>query len=262
MDTTLGTKLPADGIDSSLSHTTEEEQHHIHMPSPSFWPLLLGIAILVAVSGLLFMPDNPWLTIFGIPCILIGIMGWALEDTMGEKATVISVQPAAHATGPMGKEVLRQAREAVARVITVSSIAYSAHPIKVMLENDNTVLSLYGKVELEAQRDEIEEAVRSVPGVTTLQNHIVAEDEILNNAYRVLDNLRQKDKLEGASDISILVENYILSLYGQVPTTEMKYMLEKEMIGVPGVRVVVNHIGLNKDIPGNLGRTLNKIGGV
>jgi hypothetical protein len=261
MDTTLGTQIPADGIDSSLSHTTEEEQHHIHMPSPSFWPLLLSIAILIAVSGLLFMPDNPWLTIFGIPCILIGIMGWALEDTMGAKSTVLSVQ-SEQATGPMSKEVLRQAREAVARVITVSSIPYSAHPIKVMLENDNTVLSLYGKVELEAQRDEIEEAVRSVPGVTTLQNHIVAEDEILNNAYRVLDNLRQKGKLEGASDISILVENYILNLYGQVPTTEMKYMLEKEMIGVPGVRVVVNHIGLNKDIPGNLGRTLNKIGGV
>ncbi|HEY7415226.1 MAG TPA: cytochrome c oxidase subunit 4 [Ktedonobacteraceae bacterium] len=260
MDSTLGTKLPADGINSSLSHT-EEEQHHIHMPSPSFWPLLLSIAILIAVGGLLFMPDNPWLTIFGIPFILIGIIGWALEDTMGEKSTVISVQPAV-STGPMSRQVLGQARDAVSRVITVSSIAYSAHPIKVMLENDNTVLSLYGKVELEAQRQEIEDAVRSVPGVTTIQNHIVAEDEILNNAYRVIDNLRQKGKLEGASDISALVENYILSLYGQVPTTEMKYMLEKEMIGVPGVRVVINHIGLNEDIPGNLGRTLNKIGGV
>jgi osmotically-inducible protein OsmY len=261
MDTTLGTQLPADGVDSSLSHTEEEGQHHIHMPGPSFWPLLLSIAILVAVSGLLMMPGNPWLTIFGIPCILIGIMGWALEDTMGEKSSVITAQ-SAPATGPMSEEVLQRAREAVAHVITVSSIPYSAHPIKVMLENDNTVLSLYGKVELEVQRDEIEEAVRSIPGVTTVQNHIVAEDEILNNAYRVLDNLRQQGKLEGATDISILVENYILSLYGQVPTTEMKYMLEKAMIGVPGVRVVINHIGVDSDIPGMVGRTVNKIGGV
>ena len=31
-----------------------------------------------------------------------------------------------------------------------------------------------------------------------------------------------------------------------------------ESLGI-GVRVVVNHIGLNKEIPGNLGRTRNKI---
>ena len=28
----------------------------------------------------------------------------------------------------------------------------------------------------------------------------------------------------------------------------------------PGVRVVINHIGLDENIPGNLGRTNNKIG--
>ncbi len=261
MDTTLqGAHIPADGRSSSLSHV-EEEEHHVHMPSPSFWPLFLSAAVLITVAGLLFIPDNPWLTIVGIPCVLIGIMGWALEDTMGEAKIMVPIQHVTP-TGPMSQQVLEQAREAVSRVVTMGSLAYSAHPIKVMLENDNTVLSLYGKVELEVQRQQIEAAVRSVPGVTSIQNHIVAEDEILNRVYKIIDNLRAKGKLEGASDLSALVENYILSLYGQVPTTEMKYMLEKEMIGIPGVRVVINHIGLNKDIPGNLGRTLNKIGGV
>ncbi len=65
--------------------------------------------------------------------------------------------------------------------------------------------------------------------------------------------------MEDAQEIRILVENYILNLYGIVPTTDMRMMLEREMIGIPGVRVVVNHIGLNEDIPGNLGRTRNKI---
>ena len=58
----------------------------------------------------------------------------------------------------------------------------------------------------------------------------------------------------------MLVENYILSLYGEVPKPEMKYMLEKELVGIPGVRVVINHIGLNEDIPGDLGKTTNKVG--
>jgi osmotically-inducible protein OsmY len=123
------------------------------------------------------------------------------------------------------------------------------------------VLSMYGKVELEAQRDEIEEAVRRIPGVGQINNFIVAEDAILRLAYAKLDSLREKGKLEGAKNLYVLVENYILSLYGDVPTIDMKYMLEKEMLGIPGVRVVINHIGLNKEIPGNLGHTLNKIGG-
>jgi hypothetical protein len=38
----------------------------------------------------------------------------------------------------------------------------------------------------------------------------------------------------------------------------MKYLLERELVGIPGVKVVVNHIGLNEDIPGNLGKTKNR----
>jgi len=98
--------------------------------------------------------------------------------------------------------------------------------------------------------------------VTKVNNFIVAEDAILGLANAKLDSLRAKGKLEGASNLSVLVENYILHLYGDTPTKEMKYMLEREMLGLPGVRIVVNHIGLNKDIPGNLGKTLNKVGGV
>jgi hypothetical protein len=59
-----------------------EEEHHVHLPNPSWWPLILGVAILVAVIGLLFLPENPWLTIIATPFILFGIMGWALEDPM------------------------------------------------------------------------------------------------------------------------------------------------------------------------------------
>jgi hypothetical protein len=40
----------------------------------------------------------------------------------------------------------------------------------------------------------------------------------------------------------------------------MKYVLEREILGIPGVRVVINHIGLDENIPGNLGRTSNKVG--
>jgi hypothetical protein len=256
MDTTLQTES---GLSESLytDQETAEEEHHIHLPKPSLWPMLLSIAITVTVIGLLFIPDAPWLTVIGAPFVLVGILGWGLEDPHGE-TDVTPVAP----TGPMDQHILKQAREVVERLVTVSSTMFSVHPVTVELENDGAALALHGKVELETQRQEIEDAVRSIPGVTKINNFLVAEDSILNRANAKLESLRAKGKLEGASNISVLVENFILHLYGDVPTREMKYMLEREMLGLAGVRVVVNHIGLNKDIPGNLGKTLNKVGGV
>ena len=62
-------------------HVAEEEQH-VHLPNPSLWPFILGAAILVTIVGLLFIPDGPWLAVAGAPFILVGILGWALEDPM------------------------------------------------------------------------------------------------------------------------------------------------------------------------------------
>jgi len=195
-------------------------------------------------------------------------MGWALEDPMAPKKP--TVKPGGYSTSyaeaaitgkptMLGEIALREAEDTVDRTVTVSSTAWSAHPVKVFIEREGVVLSLYGKVELEAQKEAVEGALREMPGVLDVMNFLVAEDELLNAVNRTIDKLRASGKLEGAKDISALVENYIVSLYGEVPTPEMKYMLEREITGIPGARVVINHIGLNKDIPGNLGKTSNRI---
>src|SRR5690349_1696165 len=125
-----------------------EEEHHIHLPNPSFWPLILGAAILVEVVGLLFIPDAPWLSIIAAPFILWGILGWALEDPMGapEAAPQLVKQPS-----PPAHEVLDQARATLERVVTIASTAWSAHPVKVDIEEDHgsegVVLAISGKVE-------------------------------------------------------------------------------------------------------------------
>ncbi|HEY4034492.1 MAG TPA: cytochrome c oxidase subunit 4 [Ktedonobacteraceae bacterium] len=75
-----------------------EEEHHIHLPGPSWWPLLLSVAILIAVVGLLFIPDNPWITLIAAPFVLVGILGWGLEDPMATpKERHITSQEAAGA---------------------------------------------------------------------------------------------------------------------------------------------------------------------
>lgn len=256
----------------------EEEETHIHLPGPSLWPILLSVAIALVFVGIILFgtPGHnqlaglaPWLVFIGLPLVLIGIMGWALENPHGAAhgaharggryATSfadasISGKPTVFAT-----QVLDQAEEAVEGTVTIGSTAWSAHPVKVFVEREGVVLSLYGKVELEAQKREVEAAVRQVPGVLDVMNFLVAEDELLNAVNTVIDGLKSSGKLEGATDISVLVENGIVSLYGNVPNNSMKYLLEREISGIPGARVVVNHIGLNKDIPGNLGKTTNRI---
>jgi len=253
--------LAVDDLESSLESypEVEEAEHHIHMPGPSLWPVMLSVAILVAVAGILFIPDAPWLTLFAVPFIIWGIMGWALEDPM---ATTHDEEGTGHkrVISLPAHEVLDQARAIAEQVVTVGSTAFSNHPVKVEIEDETpegVVIALYGKLELEVQRERLEEEVSRVPGVVSVRNFMVAEDTVLNTAYARIENLRSQGKLEGANNISVLVENYILHLYGDVPKPSMKYVLEREVVGIPGVRVVVNHIGLNKDIPGNLGKTRN-----
>jgi osmotically-inducible protein OsmY len=380
------TNITADEVTSPIvTEHAEGEEGHIHLPSPSFWPILLSVAIALTVGGLILWSKDsfPWLSVIAAPFVIVGILGWGLEDPMATsedqpeglatsyaeaaatgKPTALAesvLQNAEEVIGSLGlglegpmaaprgegqpeelatsyaeaaasgkptalaELVLQNAEEVVERIVTISSTAWSAHPVrvfveregvvlslygkvereeqkkeledalrklpgvidvmnfivaedvvertettsssawsanstKVFVEREGVVLSLYGKVELEEQKKELEDELRKLPGVIDVMNFIVAEDAILNMANARIANLKESGKLEGAKDISVLVENYILSLYGEVPKPEMKYVLEKEMVGIPGVRVVINHIGLNENIPGNLGKTTNRVG--
>src|SRR5437763_7729945 len=60
----------------------EEAEPHIHMPNPSYWPLLLSVAIAVAIGGFLFISSFPWITLVALPFVLVCILGWALQDPM------------------------------------------------------------------------------------------------------------------------------------------------------------------------------------
>ena len=278
MDTSLqSTNLTTDQLNQLTPEAVEEqleaeEEVEAHLPTPSLWPLLLAVPVAVAVIGVIFTrsPLSLWISIIALPFVLIGILGWGLEDPLAhhakeeaEPSQYARTYAEAAATGkptPLAEIVLQQAEDVIDHDVTIATTAWSAHPVKVFVEREGVVLSLYGKVELEAQRKEVEDNLRKLPGVLDVMNFIVAEDNLLNLVNGRIAQLKEDGKLEGAHDISALVENYIVSLYGYVPNNAMKYMLEKEIVGIPGVRVVINHIGLDEDIPGNLGRTMNKVG--
>lgn len=265
------TNLTADELATSAVVAGEDEhgaeEVHIHMPNPSLWPLILAAAITILIVGLFIIDSSPVLAIIGAILILISILGLGLENPFAQKGVkkVASGMATSYAesavTGKptiLAEQLLQQARDTADRTVTVSSTAYSAHPVKVEVEREGVVLALYGKVELEAQRDAIEKELLKMPGVIDVKNFLVAEDALLNAVNATIERLKAAGKLEGA-DVTALVENYIVSLYGEVPNPEMKYLLEREITGIPGARVVINHIGLDEDIPGNLGKTTNRI---
>ena len=274
MDTSLqNTSLTEDEMTTPAqaiqeADLVEAEEAHIHLPNGSLWPVLLSVSILITIAGFVFINTVFWVTIIGAILVFISIMGWALEDPMASHG--IEVKPGEYSstfeeaalTGkptPFAAKILREAEDVVDRTVTVDTTAWSAHPVKVFVEREGVVLSLYGKVELEEQKQEVETALRKMPGVLDVMNFLVAEDELLNAVNAHIESLRAAGKLEGAKNLSVLVENYIVSLYGEVPDPKMKYMLENEISGIPGARVVINHIGLDKDIPGNMGKTTNRI---
>lgn len=258
--------MPAQAVEDAVD--AEGEEAHIHLPNGSLWPVILGLSILVTIAGFVFINTVYWVTVIGAIFVFISILGWALEDPMathgqhakpGEYSATFEEAALSGKPTPLAAKILQDAEDVVDQTVTVDTTAWSAHPVKVFVEREGVVLSLYGKVELEEQKQEVEAALRKMPGVLDVMNFLVAEDELLNAVNAHIESLKAAGKLEGAKNISALVENYIVSLYGEVPDPKMKYMLENEISGIPGARVVINHIGLDKDIPGNMGRTTNRI---
>ena len=72
-------------LDQQVEGDQEEEtSHHIHLPNPSYWPILLGAAIGITMIGLLIININMLIALIGIVLVFICIMGWALEDPMAK----------------------------------------------------------------------------------------------------------------------------------------------------------------------------------
>lgn len=69
---------PVEGENPALEEY--EQEHGIHMPSPSIWPLILAIACTVTAYGLIY---SPTFIVGGILFIIVSIFGFAYEGDDG-----------------------------------------------------------------------------------------------------------------------------------------------------------------------------------
>src|SRR5437899_1189506 len=82
--------LTADDVSATLladagEHEGEEEHVHIHMPNGSLWPLITAVAVGLTMGGLLVVNTFPWISIIAAPFVLVGILGWGLQDPFASR---------------------------------------------------------------------------------------------------------------------------------------------------------------------------------
>ncbi|MFM8266712.1 MAG: cytochrome c oxidase subunit 4, partial [Ilumatobacteraceae bacterium] len=64
----------------------EEEANadaHIHLPSPSYWPIVLALGLPIIAYGVIF---NLILSVVGTAIILLAMFGWALEPSVADES--------------------------------------------------------------------------------------------------------------------------------------------------------------------------------
>jgi cytochrome c oxidase subunit 1 len=72
-------KLPSGGAvdEADLDVVEVEKEHHIHLPSPSFYPFVVALGLPVLGYAAVFL--NVWLVFPGLILVLFGIYAWGLE---------------------------------------------------------------------------------------------------------------------------------------------------------------------------------------
>ena len=76
-------RVPSGGADDATTSTheageTEGHERHIHMPSPSYMPVIAGLGLPVFAYGIMF---SKILIVVGAVILLAGLFGWALEPS-------------------------------------------------------------------------------------------------------------------------------------------------------------------------------------
>jgi cytochrome c oxidase subunit 1 len=73
-------KLPAGGaVDEAELEPAGFDPHSIHMPSPSYWPLIFALSLPTMGYGFVF--KNWYLLAAGVVIAFFGLNGWAIEPS-------------------------------------------------------------------------------------------------------------------------------------------------------------------------------------
>ncbi|MFM7687008.1 MAG: cytochrome c oxidase subunit I [Actinomycetota bacterium] len=81
-DTPDGAKLvKVRTAEEILAEEEANADHHIHLPSPSYWPIVMALSLPIIAYGVIF---NLLLCFVGLAVLLLSIFGWCLEPSVAD----------------------------------------------------------------------------------------------------------------------------------------------------------------------------------
>ena len=80
-DEETGTLRQVATAEDILAEQERHADHHMHMPSPSYWPLVVSAASRSSASGLIY---THVISVVGAIIVLFGVYGWSQEPSVAE----------------------------------------------------------------------------------------------------------------------------------------------------------------------------------
>ncbi|GGI07654.1 cytochrome c oxidase subunit I [Egicoccus halophilus] len=91
-------RVAAAGDGTDAAHDGHDGGEHIHMPDPSYWPLVMCLGFFPMAYGLI--GPTPWLIAIGLVWVVVGYFGWIIEPVAeGDDDDPIVEDPAAPRSG-------------------------------------------------------------------------------------------------------------------------------------------------------------------
>ena len=82
-DETTGDLTRVADYETIMAEMESKADQHIHLPSPSYWPIVLAIALPIVAYGIIF---NRLLAAFGAAIVLFAMAGWSLEPSVADES--------------------------------------------------------------------------------------------------------------------------------------------------------------------------------
>jgi cytochrome c oxidase subunit 1 len=82
-DETTGELTKVSDYETIMAEMEAKADKHIHLPSPSYWPIVLAVGLPIIAYGIIF---NRLLAVFGGAVVLFGIAGWGLEPSVADES--------------------------------------------------------------------------------------------------------------------------------------------------------------------------------
>jgi cytochrome c oxidase subunit 1 len=73
-----------------LAEQEANADHHIHLPSPSYWPIVLAFALPLIGYGVIY---NRLFSVVGIGIMILAMFGWAMEPSVADESEYDPVLP-------------------------------------------------------------------------------------------------------------------------------------------------------------------------